>query len=691
MNRKILLLALLPAALHSTWAQDNSVLPCLADDPATLQSLFADRPEELERMAADRAALEAFTAEFEAALNPGARSTYVIPVVFHIIHNNGPENIADEQLFDAIRVLNNDFNKLNADWPNVRPEFLDRVADVGIEFRLARKDPQGNCTNGITRTVSTLTYEGDQAMKDLIQWPRNRYLNVWVSASANGAAGYTYRPGSVNNAPTLDGIVQLHNYTGSIGTASPFTSRTLTHEVGHWINLAHTWGNSNNAALASNCNEDDGVSDTPNTIGWTSCNLNGTSCNSLDNVENYMDYSYCSKMFTEGQKTRMLAALNATTAQRNQLWQPSNLAFTGVDGPGQLCVARFNTSSRSVCTGTAISFNDVSYHNVVERTWSFPGGNPSTSTEQDPVVTYNAPGVYPVTLTVSDGINSITSTQEAHIVVLPETGAPVPVEDGFEEYAILQDGPWTVVNPDGDNGFTLTTAAAFTGDKSVRLLNTATMAGTKDELVSSTYDMTGVNSIRIAFRYAFARRNSANEDRLRVYVSNNCGATWSLRQQLRAETNLGTAPITGGTFVPANEGQWAYTEVTNVSNSFHTSNFRFKFEFESGGGNALYLDDININGSPVSVEELGLTAGVLTVVPNPARQQAQVHFGLERSGAARITLLDVLGRELATVHEGSLAVGEHRLELPVQGRSSGLYFVRLVQEGRSQVVRFMLE
>ncbi|MEX1131791.1 MAG: hypothetical protein WEC15_01075, partial [Flavobacteriales bacterium] len=160
-------------------------------------------PGALDRIAEDREELEEFTREFEANYDPGARSTYVISVVFHVIHNNGPENISDEQLYDAIRVLNNDFNKLNTDWPGVRPEFLDIVADVGIEFRLARKDPQGNCTNGITRTVSQLTYSGDQAMKDLIQWPRNRYLNVWVAASANGAAGYTYRPGSVNNSPSL--------------------------------------------------------------------------------------------------------------------------------------------------------------------------------------------------------------------------------------------------------------------------------------------------------------------------------------------------------------------------------------------------------------------------------------------------------------------------------------------------------
>jgi len=672
-------------------AQQPTPPPCLANDQAMLEAHFADHPEELQRIAEADVELEHFTQEWIASGGAAQRNTYIIPVVFHVIHNNGPENIADEQLIDAIRVLNDDFNKLNADWPNVRPEFLDLVADVGIEFRLARKDPQGNCTNGITRTVSTLTYQGDQQMKNLIQWPRNRYLNVWVSASANGAAGYTYRPGAVNNAPALDGIVQLHNYTGSIGTASPYTSRTLTHEVGHWINLAHTWGNSNNAALTTNCNDDDGVSDTPNTVGWTSCVLSGTSCNSLDNVENYMDYSYCSKMFTHGQAARMLAALNAGTAQRNQLWQPSNLEFTGVAGPGELCTARFTSNSQSVCVGTTVAYSDQSFHNVSSRLWSFPGGTPATSTEVAPTVVYDTPGVYPVSLTVSDGTTSLTSTETSYITVLADPGDPVPFEEGFETYSALEEAPWTVVNPDGDNTFSLTDLAAFSGEKSIRVVNHSGMSGMKDELVSTTYDMSGVPNIRISFRYAFARRNSGNEDRLRFFVSNNCGQTWSLRQQLRAENTLTTGGTMSGSFVPADADQWGFSEVVNISSAFHTSDFRFKFEFESNGGNNLYIDDININGAAVSVQEVTGAGGGLLVVPNPAKGQAQVLFSMAAAGPVQLELLDVLGRRISTVHDGRMAAGEHRMELPVAGLNSGLYFIRLQQGTTNRVVRLILE
>jgi hypothetical protein len=288
-NRTLLLFAALSTALSLT-AQNDAPFQCGHDE---VWRLGADAQNDLtlsDRIDAANAELDAFTREFEQTGERGGDG-YVIPIVFHIIHNNGVENIGDEQILDAVRILNDDFNKLNTDWDNVRSEFLDRVADVGVEFRLAGKDPQGNCTNGITRTVSELTNAGDEEMKALIVWPRNKYLNVWVAASANGAAGYTFRPGTAQWYPLEDGIVLQHSYTGSIGTSTVGRSRALTHEVGHWINLPHTWGDGNTPAIASNCNQDDGVTDTPNTIGWTTCNLNGTSCGSLDNVENYMDYS----------------------------------------------------------------------------------------------------------------------------------------------------------------------------------------------------------------------------------------------------------------------------------------------------------------------------------------------------------------------------------------------------------------
>jgi hypothetical protein len=666
-------------------------LPCRTHDPAILAELTAGAPELLDAIAYAEAELEAWTQAFAAGYDPSERSTYVVPVVFHIIHNGGPENISDAQVLDAMRILNEDFNKLNPDWQNVKSDFLPIVADVGVEFRLAKKDPNGNCTNGITRTQSTLTNQGDQAMKNLIQWPRNRYLNVWVCANAMGAAGYTQVPGSAQFLPASDGIVMQHTYVGSNGTGAAQRSRALTHEVGHWINLQHTWGPSNNPGLSNNCTSDDGVTDTPNTIGWTTCNVNGNTCNSLDNVENYMEYSYCSKMFTNGQKTRMIAALTSNVAQRNNLHTAANLNFTGVDGPGALCVADFTASTNTVCGGGgSVTFTDLSYHNVTSRSWSFPGGNPSSSTAESPVVSYSTPGTYDVVLTVNSGGQSLSVTRTGLITVLPDPGASVPAQEGFEAYNSFAGTPWSVANPDNNNTWTVTSVAASSGSKSARVVNTAQMAGQRDDLFSSTFDMSGATQINISFKYAYARRTNSNDDRLRLYVSSNCGQTWSLRRQLRGSTDLNTGGVVSGDFVP-NAGQWNEALVNNISNTFHSSDFRIRFEFESDGGNNVYIDDININGMPVSVGELTRSTEGLLVMPNPAAGAAQAVFQLTRGERARVELLDVLGRRVAVVHEGLMQAGEHRLDLPIAGLEGGLYFVRLTANGREQVTRLVVK
>jgi PKD repeat protein len=670
----------------------NDVHPCGAHDLVKAALLSGEPDAYLQSVAEEDAALEAFTAQWAAANSGAERVLHTIPVVFHIIHNNGPENISDAQVIDAVRVLNDDFNKLNIDWPNVRPDFLPLVADVDVEFRLAQRDPQGNCTSGITRTVSPLTNDGSQTMKNLIQWPRNKYLNVWVAASADGAAGYTYRPNAVANQPTWDGIVLLHNYTGAIGTSSPNRSRTLTHEVGHWINLAHTWGNSNTPALPENCNGDDNVSDTPNTIGWTNCTLAGTSCGSLDNVENYMEYSYCSKMFTEGQKTRMLAALNSSTAQRNQLWTANNLSATGVNQALALCQAQFGANKSLVCAGTPVTFTDMSFHNVTSRTWSFPGGTPDTSTEANPVVTYSQPGVYSASLTVSDGNATLSASQNAIITVMANPGALPPVVEGFESVAALNGPEWFAPPVAGANAFGITSTASFSGTRSSRVLNTTAMDGISVELLSRTFDMTNAEDITISFRWAYAKRTSTSDDVLSLYISNDCGNNWALRKIMRGTTTLPTGPVTTGSFVPNGAAQWGYTEVSNISATSHISDFRFKFVFESDGGNNLYLDDINIAALPVGIAEAAASPiNSMRLVPNPARDEARLTAFLRSSGKANVDLLDATGRLVMSRDLGTLPAGETTLTLRFADLDRGAYVVRLRLDEASTSTRLMLE
>ncbi|MBP7408266.1 MAG: T9SS type A sorting domain-containing protein [Flavobacteriales bacterium] len=677
---------LIPSLLFSASLFAQQLPFCGTNEARVMEQLHHNDPTIVQAIADADAELEAFTASYP----EGERSTYTVPVVFHIIHNNGPENISDEQVWDAMRILNEDFNKQNPDWPNVQASFLPIVANVSIEFKLARKDPQGNCTNGITRTVSTLTNDGTQTMKDLIQWPRNKYLNVWVAASADGAAGYTLIPAGAAFFPEADGIVMLHSYVGAIGTSSVSRSRALTHEVGHWINLEHTWGQGNPGETA-NCSDSDNVSDTPPTAGWVTCNLTGNTCTApIDNVENFMEYSYCSKMFTNGQSTRMIASLNSSTAQRNQIIATGNLTATGVNQPEALCAVVFSGDQRVICAGGSITFNDDSYNAVTSRTWTFAGGSPGTSTDETPTVTYADPGVYAVALTASDGTTTLTNTQATYVTVLAAPGITTPAVEGFETVATLTGPEWFTNNQNSDNTFGITSVAAYSGSKSTRIVNTAAMDGRLDELVSTTYDLSAASSVLVSFRYAYAKRTSTSDDVLRFYISNDCGNTWALRKIMRGSTNLTTGGTTSSSFIPNGQGQWGYAEVTNIGTTSLIPNFRFKFEFESDGGNNLYLDDINLNGAPVGVEELAASSTSLLVMPNPASDEAQVQFSLTKSGVVQLDLLDMTGRLVHRVHSGSMAVGMQRLDLPVRALQAGLYFIRLQQGGMQEVGRFVV-
>src|SRR6218665_212025 len=248
--------------------------------------------------------LDAASAEGQLQARTSAAGNYTIPVVFHVLHMNGPENISDAQIQDQIDVMNRDFNKQNPDTVDVVSQFQNLIGNPGIEFRLATLDPNGNCTNGITRHYDANTNWTVNSANYIYTWPRSRYMNIYVvKAMPPGVAAYAYYPGTVPAA--MDAIVVQHNYVGSTGTSLPGNSRVITHETGHWLNLEHLWGSTNQPGVACG---DDGVNDTPVTKGFTWCNLaNPVVCTPgvVENIQNYMDYAYCQRMFTPGQCTRI--------------------------------------------------------------------------------------------------------------------------------------------------------------------------------------------------------------------------------------------------------------------------------------------------------------------------------------------------------------------------------------------------
>lgn len=546
----------------------------------------------------------------EAGVNYVAQKTtgtiYTIPIVFHILHLGGPENISDEQIHDAVRILNEDFRKLNDDIVDVIPAFQSITGDAEIQFRLAQKDPDGNCTQGINRYYTELTNNADDNSK-INQWPRNMYLNVWVVKDIeSGAGGYTYRPAFVNFQPWIDGIVILHTQLGSIGTSSPAGSRSLTHEIGHWINLAHTWGNTNNpgcdgtqttgpCAGENNCNDDDGVSDTPNCIGSTSCNLNSTTCGSLDNIQNYMDYSFCENMFTQGQVDEMRTALTAPTAQRNQLITTSNLQATGTDGENYLCHVDFAPSTSVVCLNDTAILMDQSYNEPTSWAWAIQKSENYNYSEENPTVLFTDTGYVDIALTVTNDNASLSLTKTSVLKVLPLEGLAANVSEGFET-GLFPNVSWTQYNADDDNvSWEHYSGTGYTGNNCIKLANLDNPEpGRVDAVISPLLDLSNLTSASLKFQVAFAQIDNSF-DRLKIFVSKDCGQSWTLKTQ-RIGSNLSSVNDQTSPFTPSSQNDWK-----EISFTFSSSDLKervlLKLEFEGKGGNNIYIDDINITGT----------------------------------------------------------------------------------------------
>jgi hypothetical protein len=237
-----------------------------------------------------------------------------IPVVVHVLWHDPQQDISDAQVASQITVLNADYAASNLDRVQIPAVWAGLSMDSGIRFALANRDPNGNPHSGITRTqVAVPTFAADDSMKSAIlggvdAWPADRYLNVWV-CNLKSILGYAQFPGG---PPATDGVVIGYRCFGTNGTAVfPFDGgRTTTHEVGHWLNLRHIWGDT------EDCSGSDFVSDTPpqRLPNYDVPNFPTLSCTNGPNGDmfmNYMDYvdDRAMVMFTSGQVARMRAAL----------------------------------------------------------------------------------------------------------------------------------------------------------------------------------------------------------------------------------------------------------------------------------------------------------------------------------------------------------------------------------------------
>lgn len=379
-------------------------------------------------------------------------SVYKIPVVVHVMHKGEPvgsgTNVSDVAIENAIKSLNEIYRKV----PGSRGD--GNGVDVEIEFSLAVRDPSGNCTNGIVRVnmSGNATYMAsgvmrssagisDASLKATSFWNKTKYYNIWLVSEIDnnsgnvGVQGYAYFASSHGTAQ--DGAVMLaNNFIGG-------TSTTCAHELGHALNLYHTFeGDGGGASCPTNPNGcgsgvGDCCTDIPAHIQSASDCVTGTNaCTGTPRdlfIHNYMDYSsdICQNMFTANQKTRMITALTTTRAS---FLTPDNGGTNDALTPVAAPTADFSVSGMVLCgAGQTISLLDKSncvpnsyipaslYPNVTYA-WTISNGTTTyTSSVQNPTITIANAGTYSVTLTVTNALGSNTVTKPNAIIV-PASG-----------------------------------------------------------------------------------------------------------------------------------------------------------------------------------------------------------------------------------------------------------------------------
>jgi hypothetical protein len=611
-------------------------------------------------------------------------ATPTIPVVFHVLHLNGTENISDAQIQSAVAVLNIDYRKQNSDTTQIVTQFKNLAADVNVEFVLASLDPNGKCTNGITRHYDVHTDWDTDPSYYTYTWPPEKYLNIYVvrSMTNSGAAAYTFLPGSVPAA--MDAIVALDNYVGKIGTSSNGRSRTLTHEVGHWLGLSHIWGNTNNPGVACG---DDGVNDTPITKGHSFCNLSsGSTCSPtiVENIQNYMDYSGCPRMFTIGQSNLMNGILASSTASRSNVVSASNLLATGVTNPNYNCAPKpeFVSSAPYTCEGHQITFTDYSYNGTVTA-WEWTSIAASNiSLLQLGTLTFTNTGLQPVKLKVSNSFGSDSLTKINYVTVMAANGSTVNVIQDFET-GTYPNNQWIASIPQMGSGYVATSTVGASGSNCMYINNYFDNPNAPVNLITPNYDLNNVTGAQLSFKYAYAQKGNS-VDELSVYVSTNCGQTWTNMYTL-AGSGMATSPlpVNIAPYVPLSSD--FKTQLISLAPYQGNTDVHFRFEFTSdpgGAGNNFYLDDINVSGI-VGLRELYDPKG-LELFPNPAKTS----FTIRASFLIRyISITDILGKQIETF-EGS-NVREQTVSL--SHLSKGIYLVKIDSDKGSSFKKLVIE
>lgn len=639
---------------------------------------------------------------------------YVIPVVFHVLHEYGSENISDEQIYREMDILNQRYRKLNFDTVDIIPEFKKIAADTRIEFKLATIDPLGNPTNGIVRHFTHETNIGDMGSK-IDQWPRGRYLNIWVARTLkynNNAAAYAIKPiGTEGGNAFMDGVMTRPQYVSDIGTSNYYNSKTLTHEIGHYLALSHVWGDNNDAGVKCG---DDGIPDTPRTRGFTpgNCPLNFPSnypgnaivCNSygsiIENFQNYMDYSYCDIMFTEGQAKYMRTTLGLEVGSRVTLWSKENLENSVPNGVVFNPVADFFTQNNSIVgyVGTPVNFKNWSWRLTTdspEYTWEFEDGAVATSNDINPTVSFTSPGWKDVTLTVTDHGRTHTITKKNFIYIVQNWPEQVG-EINFDFERSDESKYWIIENPkgypfqweyrsdagrNGSGGMFLDMTNPYTNPLpySPEFFFNIRREAAKSGFFSRPVNASLYSDATLSLDVACGTEATSAEDMLEqieIYVSPDGGLNWHIK-----ELKKGIHLVNNGTgwdyFYPSISTEWTTFEIP-LSNIELTNKFMVRVVYTASDySNNIAIDNIKLSG--VLSVDAETSANKISVYPNPTSANEGWNIAYDNTvwGGAQVKLFDVAGREISQME---LSTAQTSANINVDGSAtSGVYVMKIIK------------
>ena len=611
------------------------------------------------------------------------KSTYQIPVVFHIIHNGeaigSVQTCREAQIQSQLSVLNKDFKRLNADAGNTPAEFLPVAGAFDVEFVLAKQSPEGLVSDGIVRVKGSKTswsMNDNYTLKSLSYWPAEDYLNIWV-ANLSDVLGYAQFPVSglpgLENSSTnrlTDGVVISYTVVGSIDDGA-FNlqpnfrkGRTTTHEVGHFFGLRHIWGDD-----SGGCTETDYVDDTPNQGGSTSgCPSHPrTSCASITSMfQNYLDYTNddCMNIFTQGQVSRMVTVIE--NSPRRASLTTSHGLFDPVPVANDLGLREIVTPQAGECATPFIPKVDIrNYGNnsissarirlkkdgVITETKDFTF-NPVLNVLESTTVTFSpfslSSGNHNVTIEILL-TNSTTDGIPANNVLSQDVLIPQSIAIPFLETFATLPAAWTITNPDQFITWQLASTPPNGSNKAIKMefYNYEDNLGEIDLLITPVINLTSAPAALLKFDVAYARYLSSN-DGLKVVLLDECNTDLSqgIVVYEKSGASLATTTSISADFTPSTSGDWR-NEAIDLSAYIGQNNLQLAFVGINDYGNNLYLDNISLTTAPIYDIIL---QKVLAPSPVTCSNQVQPKLRIENAGTliSSLKVISVVNGALST-------------------------------------------